>query len=98
MKRSLKDTLNKKAPVSAGANDTEKLPDDARELADRYRGMNENELMETLLSETKKRKADGSYDPAAIKNGVDALLPLLDEKQKRRLREIIGMMDRQKPL
>ena len=95
MKRSLRDTLNKKTPANAGDIDERALPEEIRGRADRYRGMSESRLMEELLAETRKRKAEGSYDAASIRNGVNALLPMLDEEQKRKLYEIIGRMDRQ---
>jgi hypothetical protein len=95
MKRSLKETINKKAPSGKGAPDAGELPEDVRELAGKYRGMNESQLMDALMSETRKRKAEGSYDPASIQSGVNALLPMLNEEQKRKLFEIIGRMDRQ---
>ena len=100
MKRSLRETLDKKSPEgadfgaavrSAGA----ELPGDVNELVDKYKGMDENELMKNLLSETRRRKADGSFDMASIRNGMNAILPMLNGEQKKRLYEIVGRMERE---
>ena len=95
MKRSLRDSVNKKDPAETGSDHAGKLPDDLSALADRYRGMSEPELLNALLKETRKRKAEGSYDPAAVRSGVDSLLPMLNEEQKRKLFAIISRMDQQ---
>lgn len=95
MKRSLKDTLSKKDVKGGETACTDALPGDIGELADKYKGMNESELMMNLMSETRRRKADGSFDMDSIRNGVNALLPMLDAGQKKKLYEIIGKMEKE---
>lgn len=87
--------MNKKTSALADGVSTDDLPGEIKELAGKYGGMNENQLMEALMTETRKRKAEGSYDPASIQSGVNALLPMLNDEQKRRLFDIIGRMERQ---
>ena len=79
MKRSLKDTIRVKEKTGAG---TESLPGDLGALADRYKGLSESELMMNLLTETRRRKADGSFDMESVRSGMNAILPMLDEGQK----------------
>lgn len=95
MKRSLRETLSEKGGGNAKGAGTKDLPADLGVLADRYSGMNESELMMNLMSETRKRKADGSFDMDSIQNGVSAIMPMLDESQKRKLFEIIDRMKKE---
>lgn len=92
MKRSLKETLGAKTgPNSPEAEN--KIPQEVESLVDKYRGYSENELMDALLSETRKRKTEGSYDAASVRSGVSALLPMLNGEQRKKLASIIGRME-----
>ncbi|MCR5610936.1 MAG: hypothetical protein K6F68_03790 [Clostridiales bacterium] len=95
MKRSLKDTLSNKDAKRTESAGAEALPGDISALADRYKGMNESELMTNLMKETRRRKADGSFDMDSIQKGVNAILPMLDAGQRKRLFEIIGKMEKE---
>lgn len=59
------------------------------ELIGRYSGMSEDALMRELAGLTQKRRADGTYDPDAIKRGVEAISPMLSESQRAKLKAII---------
>ncbi len=51
--------------------------------------MSEDALMRELAGLTQKRRADGTYDPDAIKRGVEAISPMLSESQRAKLKAII---------
>ncbi|MBQ1520478.1 MAG: hypothetical protein IIZ56_03280 [Clostridia bacterium] len=88
MKRSFKET------VSAGGGRqaySGKAPS-TDELIAKYSGMSEDELMRELKSAAGRQKAEGRFDENALKKGMDAIMPMLDDAQKRKLREIVGML------
>jgi hypothetical protein len=62
------------------------------ELLKKYSGMSENELMRELLNATGKQKDEGKFDPDSVKKGVNAIMPMLNAEQKRKLSEIIGKL------
>ena len=89
MKRSLKDTLSKNAP---GEKD---IQGDVKEIVERYSGMSETELMNVLLKETGRQKKEGKFDRTQVESGVNAILPMLNADQRRKLAEIMGRIDGQ---
>lgn len=95
MKRSLRETIEKKEPARAGESADANVPEDIRRIVDRYSGMSEAELMDVLLTETGRRKAEGRFDADSLGRGVNMLMPMLDGEQKKKLREIVGKLERQ---
>ena len=83
MKRSFKETRN--AAEENGARETA----DARELFDKYSGMSEAALMHELDALTQKQRSEGSFDRAAIEHGAQAILPMLNEEQRKKLKGIL---------
>lgn len=81
--RSFKNGLDTR---SKNENTTAAAPE---ELIKRYSGMNEEALMRELTGLTQSRKAEGTYDPAAIKRGVEAISPLLSGEQRAKLKRVI---------
>ena len=93
MKRSFKKTLEGKASPTAPEAAEERILDGSTEaLIGRYSGMSESELMRELMTATSRQKAEGKFDPDAVKKGMDAIMPMLDDAQKRKLREIVGKL------
>lgn len=91
MKKSLKETFGEKREGSGspagGAGNGE-----LEELIGRYSGKSEAELMRELISETSRRKAEGTFDEAQLKRGAEAILPFLSEGQKQKLYSILGRL------
>ena len=65
---------------------------EVKELIAEYSSKSENELMNELLSAVSKQKAEGSFDPSALSAGIEAIMPMLNEEQKRRLIDITGRL------
>ena len=65
---------------------------DAAEIINRYSGFSEDMLIKELLNETGRQKAEGSFDADALEQGVNAIAPMLNEEQRRRLYDIVGML------
>lgn len=89
MSRSLKETLTKGKRDEAAARPDEQAAD-PRELIDKYSGMSEEGLMRELISLTNRQKENGSFDRSSIRKGVETLLPMLDDAQKKKLLGIIA--------
>ena len=89
MKKSFKETL---AAGKADRAPKEDVRAEAESIISRYSGMNETELMTELKKATAKQKAEGRFDPSAVKQGVESILPMLNDQQKRKLFEILGQI------
>ncbi len=89
MKRSFRETLEEKRGAPA---ESENAGLGAEELINKYSGMSEKELVKELKGAAARQRAEGRFDEAAVKKGMDAIMPMLDENQKRKLRELIGML------
>ena len=74
---------------SFGRSSDEITLDPEAELMDKYSRKSEGELYAELAELTAKQKADGSFDPAAIERGVEAISPMLNNEQRRKLNDII---------
>lgn len=91
MKRSLSSTV--KGGEKPGAGHPEAVTESGvREMMNKYSGMSESELMRELLSVTAKQKAEGNFDAGSLERGVNTLLPMLNEEQKRKLYGILGKL------
>ena len=65
---------------------------DGAELLAGYAGKSESELYAELADLTARQKADGSFDPASIQRGVEAISPMLNSEQRRKLNDIINSL------
>ena len=91
MKRSFKKSLEGETEQSrfSGENAGNVLDGDTEALINKYSGMSETRLMRELKAATSRQKAEGKFDEASVKKGMDAIMPMLDEAQKRKLYEIM---------
>ncbi len=92
MKRSFKQTLGGRqgqpeAPAEGG-----EVRRDIEPLLKKYSGMSESELMRELKEATGRQKAEGRFDEASVKKGMDAIMPMLSDEQKKKLFDIMGML------
>ncbi|MCR5808018.1 MAG: hypothetical protein K6G56_00495 [Clostridiales bacterium] len=93
MKKSLRESLKTESAESKNANRDEfNSRADVNTLINEYSGMSENELMQELISATARQKAEGRFDGESLKKGVNAILPMLNDQQKKKLYEIIGRL------
>ena len=95
MKRSLKDSINKNAPRAAeeaGNEIPRELSEKLSSIVGKYSGMSESELMSALKAETDRQKKEGRFDQASLTNGMNAILPMLNDGQKKKLFEIINQI------
>ena len=90
MKRSLKSELNSKAESAKPEGGLSKA--ELGDIVNEYSGMSENELMRELIAKTNKQKAEGRFDASSVEKGVNALLPMLNEDQKRKLYSILDRL------
>ena len=89
MKKSFKETIRRSAESEPARGDVRA---EAESIISQYSGMNETELMSELKKATAKQKAEGRFDPSAVKQGVESILPMLNDQQKRKLFEILGQI------
>lgn len=62
------------------------------EIAEKYAGKSEDELMRELMSVTAKQKQEGSFDAEGMRKTAERLMPMLNKEQARKLRSIISAL------
>lgn len=65
-------------------------------LINKYKDMNQNELMSNLFSEAAKLKQQGKLDSASLNNMKNTLYPFLNTQQKEMLDSLVKAIDEQK--
>lgn len=60
-----------------------------RELAGKYNGANEAELMQAIYKEAEKGRRNGTLSDADLDRFGNMLAPMLDDAKRRKLRQII---------
>lgn len=70
----------------------ENAPAAPEEMIKRYSGMSEEALIRELSELTRKRRADGSYDRGSIERGLEALRPMLNGEQLKKLESIMSAL------
>ncbi len=89
MKKSLRESVSAKKQPDVLTEDTRA---EAENIISQYSGLSEPELMAELKKATAKQKAEGRFDPSAVKQGVESIMPMLNDQQKRKLFEILGQI------
>ena len=84
MKKSLRESVSAKKQPDVLTEDENIISQDS--------GLSEPELMAELKKATAKQKAEGRFDPSAVKQGVESIMPMLNDQQKRKLFEILGQI------
>lgn len=69
---------------------TPNLTDLVSGLANKYDGASDKELMQAIIREAKKGKANGTLSNADIDNFASILSPMLDDKKRMYLRKIVA--------
>lgn len=65
-------------------------------IIDKYKNMNQSELMSNLFSEASKLKQQGKLDSNALNNLSNTLSPFLNSEQQEMLGTLIKMINEQK--
>lgn len=60
-----------------------------RQLAGKYNGANETELMQAIYKEAEKGRRNGTLSDADLDRFGNMLAPMLDDAKRRKLRQII---------
>ena len=66
---------------------------DLHEQYEAYRNQSHDELMETLLKLTAEQKQTGEMNETKMEEIYEMLAPMLSERQKARMREIIARLN-----
>lgn len=64
----------------------------ADEMIRKYSGMNEDGLMRELKDLTEKRRREGGFDLAGIERSLEAIRPMLNDDQLKKLNAIISSL------
>ncbi|MFZ5974449.1 MAG: hypothetical protein ACOYU3_03440 [Bacillota bacterium] len=84
--------LKKQAEKMGANNEQVEQAQRLSEQMNQYQGKSEQELMQELLRKTKDQKQKGQLDEAAIKKMRDAISPMLNEEQRKKLLSLIEMI------
>ena len=59
---------------------------------EQLQGMNQTELMQALLAERDKAKANGTLDEASIQRFWETVSPSLDDAQRKKMQELLALL------
>ena len=65
------------------------------DILNKYKNMNNSELMSNLLSEATKLKQEGKLDNSTLQNLKSTLLPFLNSEQQEMLNSLISKINEQ---
>lgn len=66
------------------------------EIINKYKNMNQNDLMSNLLSEASKLKKEGKLDEPTLNSLKSTLAPFLNSEQQNMLNSILNAINEQK--
>lgn len=75
--------------------DQEKV-NEYKNIYDKYKDMDNNELMSSLFAEANKLKSQGKLDDNTLNNLTSTLSPFLNQEQQQMLHNLVGMLKKQK--
>ncbi len=75
---------------------TDEKTKEYEDLIDKYKNMDNNELMSNLFSEASKLKKEGKLDSATLNNLKTTLSPFLNSEQNEMLNGLIRAIDETK--
>lgn len=62
------------------------------DLYAKYKNMDQNSLMQELVSQVSKQKQDGTFDYDKLNKTIQSVMPYLTEQQKNNLLSIISQL------
>ena len=72
------------------------LANEYQDILNKYKNMNNNELMSNLFNEAQKLKREGKLDNNTLNSLKSSLSPFLNDDQKNMLNDIIKAINEQK--
>lgn len=72
---------------------SDKVRDMEKAALDKYKNMNEDALVDALLDNVRKSKADGSYSPTALSDFAEMMSPHLSQEKRERLNNLIRLIN-----
>lgn len=63
-----------------------------REVLDSIKGKSESDIMSEIFKRAAKGKADGTFNPDALKKAADNIRPMLTTEQCKKLDDILGAL------
>ena len=66
--------------------------DQVRAQMSQFEGKSEQELMSELMRSVEQGKQDGSFTPEAAEAFMKKVSPMLDDAQRARMRQLMGML------
>jgi hypothetical protein len=79
-------------------NATEDQMEQARRISEQmkqYEGKSEESMLKDVLKMTREQKEKGEWDSRRVEQMKNAIWPMLDEEQRKKLLSILGMIEEQ---
>ncbi len=70
--------------------------DEYQDIIDKYKNMNQSDLMSNLFSEATKLKKEGKLDSSTLNNLQSTLSPFLNSEQQNMLKNLVNAINEQK--
>lgn len=77
-------------------NENPKQAQDYQEILNKYKNMNNNELMSNLFAEASKLKQEGKLDSNTLNSLKSTLAPFLNSEQQEMLNSLVNAINEQK--
>ena len=77
-------------------NENQEKVDAYQEILNKYKNMNQNDLMTNLFTEASKLKKEGKLDSNTLSNLKSSLSPFLNSEQQEMLNNLVKAIDEQK--
>ncbi len=71
------------------------IPNEYEEILNKYKNMNQSDLMTNLMSEASKLKKEGKLDSNSLSNLKTTLAPFLNSDQQNMLNNLINTINEQ---
>lgn len=83
---------DKKDKINQGNVNQEQIAETVQNIANKYEGKSQQELMNEILQQTKKGKQDGSVNVSELENMAQKVAPMLNLEQQKKLVEIMELI------
>jgi hypothetical protein len=90
--KDLKGFIKNKRGCKEDVNIDPKKEADVKKTFEKYQNKSEGELMSELMRSVEQGKADGTFTPEALSSFIGQVSPMLNEEQKRKLKNITGKL------
>ncbi|MBQ9795441.1 MAG: hypothetical protein IJW36_00570 [Clostridia bacterium] len=77
-------------------NENQEKVNDYQDILNKYKNMNQNDLMNNLFSEASKLKKEGKLDANTLSNLKSTLSPFLNSEQQEMLNSLVNAINEQK--